>query len=283
VAGERFVAKGRQPISQGWRRLYDSPTDREDVDSKESDATAADDDVDPHSPIPPLQPGQVVRLAKTMTIEKKTKPPRRFTSASLVQAMTGIARYVSDPRIKALLRETDGIGTPATQANIIQTLFDRHYIVEQKRQIMSTPTARGLIRALPEVATQPDLTALWEATLRKVQDGQAPLEGFLHAVRGQLGELVERGKTAGELNLPNAETRPCRAPGCSGQLQKRTGKNGAFWACSRYPDCRQTASVESTTAGMRRGARKGFRAGLASGKGRSRRKHQLRTNSEGIP
>jgi DNA topoisomerase-3 len=278
VAGERFVAKGRQPISQGWRRLYDSPTDREDVDSKEGDGTPPDDDVDPHSPIPPLQSGQGVRLAKTRTIEKNTKPPRRFTSASLVQAMTGIARYVSDPKIKALLRGTDGIGTPATQANIIQTLFDRHYIEEQKRQIVSTPTARALIRALPDVATQPDMTALWEATLRKVQDRQAPLEGFLNAVQTKIAELVARAKSGGPLNLPGAETRPCRAPGCTGVLRKRTGRTGEFWACSRYPDCRETASAESSPIGPRNGSGGGSRAGQHT-RNRRRRKDRYESTS----
>ena len=76
VAGERFIAKGRQPIAPGWRRLYDSPADREDADGKDPDAPPRDDDVDPHSPIPPLKPGQVLRIAKTRTVEKKTKPPR---------------------------------------------------------------------------------------------------------------------------------------------------------------------------------------------------------------
>jgi len=272
------VAKGRQPISQGWRRLYDSPTEREHIDAKDVDAPPPDDDVDPHSPIPPLQSGQGVRLAKTRTIEKKTKPPRRFTSASLVQAMTGIARYVSDPKIKALLRETDGIGTPATQANIIQTLFDRHYIEEQKRQIVSTPTARALIRALPDVATQPDMTALWEATLRKVQDRQAPLEGFLNAVQTKLAELVARAKSGGPLNLPGAETRPCRAPGCTGVLRKRTGRTGEFWACSRYPDCRETASAESSPIGPRSGAGGVSRAGQRT-RNRRRRKDRYESTS----
>src|SRR5450755_2575154 len=140
-----------------------------------------------------------------------------------------------------------------------ETLFDRHYIEEQKRQIVSTPTARALIRALPDVATQPDMTALWETTLRKVQDRQAPLDGFLNSVQSKLAELVIRAKSAGPLNLPGAETRPCRAPGCTGSLRKRTGKNGAFWACSRYPDCRQTASTESSAcgSGRRGGTRKG--------------------------
>lgn len=244
VAGERFLAKGRQPIAPGWRRLYESVSDGERDDGRDPDAPATDDEADGHSPIPPLQTGQVLRVAKACTVEKKTKPPRRFTAASLVQAMTGIARYVSDARIKALLRETDGIGTPATQAAIIQRLFDRKYIEERKRLVYSTPTGRALIRALPPVATQPDMTALWESTLRKVQEGQAPLDGFLQAVCGQLGELVARAKSSGPLNLPGAETRPCRAPGCTGSLRKRSGKNGAFWACSSYPKCTFTEDVE---------------------------------------
>ena len=248
VAGERFVAKGRQPIALGWRRLYETPSDRRRGDDEGSRCARQRTTTSTRtSPIPPLQTGQVLRIAKARTLEKKTKPPRRFTAASLVQAMTGIARYVSDPRIKALLRETDGIGTPATQAAIIQRLFDRKYIEEKKRQIYSTPTARALIRALPDVATQPDMTALWESTLRKVQEGQAPLDGFLHAVRAQLGELVARAKSAGPLNLPGGETRPCRAPGCTGTLRKRAGKNGTFWACRKYPDCKFTEDAEKRT------------------------------------
>ena len=243
VAGERFVAKGRQPLAPGWRSLYASSSE-DASDEHNPDAPISDYDIDPHSPIPPLHVGQVLRIAKAQTLEKKTKPPRRFTAATLVQAMTGIARYVSDPRIKALLRETDGIGTPATQAAIIQRLFDRKYIEERKRLVYSTPTGRALIQALPAVATQPDMTALWESTLRKVQEGQAPLDGFLHAVRAQLHELVARAKRAGPLVLPGVETRPCRAPGCTGSLRKRAGKNGAFWACSNYPVCTFTQDAE---------------------------------------
>jgi DNA topoisomerase-3 len=171
--------------------------------------------------------------------------------------MTGIAKYVSNPQIKAILRETDGIGTPATQASIIQRLFDRHFIEEQKRQIISTPTARSLIAALPDVATQPDMTALWEASLRKISEGQAPLDTFLEAVRRQLGELVARAKSAGAaaLRLPAVETRPCRAPGCAGALRKRISKSGPFWACSRYPDCKFTENAGSSAQPKARGRR----------------------------
>lgn len=204
IAGERFDAKGRQPISVGWRRILEPSSARNDLPSKNG-GSPADDEVDPESPLPPLQRGQEVRVARTRTVGKKTKPPRRFTSASLVQAMTGTWRHVSNPHVRQLPRETDGIGTPATQASIIQTLFDRACIGEQERQIVLTPTVRALIRALPDVATQPNMTALWEATLRKIQDDQAPLHGFLEAVRGQLGELVECARSAGAIQLPGAE------------------------------------------------------------------------------
>jgi DNA topoisomerase-3 len=165
VAGQRFTAKGRQPIAVGWKRLLDPSAERGDQ-AGQDDGPSNEDDVNPEAPLPPLQPGQAIRIAKTLTVAKKTKPPRRFTAAALVQAMTGIAKYVSNPQIKALLRETDGIGTPATQASIIQTLFERRFIEEQKKQIVSTATARSLIAALPDVATQPDMTALWEARAR---------------------------------------------------------------------------------------------------------------------
>jgi Bacterial conjugation TrbI-like protein/DNA topoisomerase len=213
----------------------------------------------------------VIRIAKTRTMAKKTKPPKRFTAAGLVQAMTGIARYVSNPQIKALLRETDGIGTPATQASIIQTLFERHFIEEQKRQIVSTGTGRALIRALPAVAMQPDMTARWEASLRKISEGQAPLEGFLDAVRRQLGELVERARRVGAIQLPGIETRPCTAPGCAGVLRVRVGKAGRFWACSCYPDCTHTEHAQSNGGGVRGDAGKGSR-GPRRNRNRQRRR-----------
>jgi len=160
--------------------------------------------------------------------------------------MTGIARFVSNPEIKRLLRETDGIGTPATQAAIIQTLFDRNYVQEKGREIVSTATGRALIRALPSAATLPDMTALWEAALRKVQEGRAPLDQFLAAVTSQLTELVRAARLGGPLRLPEAETRPCPKAGCTGPLRKRAGRNGGYWECSRYPACGYTTDIASS-------------------------------------
>src|SRR4029077_11229607 len=110
---------------------------------------------------------------------------------------------------------------------------------------------RALIRALPDTATRPEMTALWEATLRRIQDGTAPLGGLLDAVIRPLRLLVERGKSAGALVLPGTEGRPCPSPGCGGTLRQRDGKRGLLWGCSRYPACTDAAAVALITPSRR--------------------------------
>jgi DNA topoisomerase-3 len=168
--------------------------------------------------------------------------------------MTNIAKYVADPKIRQILRETDGIGTPATQASIIQTLFDRKYVDKKGRQVVSTSTGRALVHALPAAATTPDLTAIWESAMRRIHDGEMPLDAFIQGVVRQLGQLVTSGKALGRLAMPGAS--PCPAPGCSGFLRQRKGQHGPFWSCTRYPDCKHTAPVSGAQGSQRRNRRR---------------------------
>ena len=246
VSDELFIAKGRQLVSPGWLRVFPAAAT---ADDNPRDGESA---VDEAGAIPPLEKGQSLRVARAQTLHKKTSPPRRFTAASLIEAMTGIARFVTNPQIKQLLRDTDGIGTPATQAAIIQRLFDRGFIAEKKRQVTSTTTGRALVQALPEAATQPDMTALWEAALRKINDGSAPMQAFLTAVRDQLRDLVANARASGCIQMSGVETRPCPR-GCGGHLRRRRGKRGPFLACSNYPACRLTEDI-SAPAGRKRAA-----------------------------
>jgi DNA topoisomerase III len=250
VARERFRASGRQTLADGWRRVVAPLRDAEarcdcDVEDAESGQS-----------LPMLDDGERVTCADVAISEKQTRPPKRFTDATLIEAMTGISRYVADPKIKQLLRETDGIGTPATQADIIATLFERRFIEKRGRQIVSTPIGRALVSILPDVATRPDMTALWEAAMRRIADGQLPLKAFLETVTAQLRQLVERGRSLGSLTVPGA--RACTAPGCTGFLRRRQGPRGSFWSCTRYPECKQTAVVETTDrVGRKRGRHRG--------------------------
>jgi len=88
-------------------------------------------------------------------LEKTTQPPTPFTDATLLSAMTGIARFVQDAALRRTLRETDGLGTEATRAAIIQTLFNRGFLFRDKRAIHATDKGWTLIEGLPENATTP--------------------------------------------------------------------------------------------------------------------------------
>jgi DNA topoisomerase-3 len=235
VGGERFGASGRQSIAEGWRRVISSAAADDDA------AESAADDAASKLTLPLLQEREEVQVPRVDVAEKKTTPPKRFTDATLVQAMTGIARFVTDPKIKKLLRETDGIGTPATQAAIIQTLYDRDFIAKKGRQIISTSVGRALIQILPSVATTPDMTALWEAAMQRIAAGAMPLDAFVDGVLRQLTELIARGRARGPLVVPGA--RSCPAPGCTGFMRRRSGSQGQFWACTRYPECAFTQPV----------------------------------------
>ena len=195
IEGECFRAAGRQTVAEGWRALIPRVEADEDRRAPEDEETS--------DPPPLLREGEEIACTDVTIAAQQTVAPKRFTEASLIQAMTGIARYVQDPKIKQVLRETDGIGTPATQAAIIQTLFDRSFIERRRRQVVSTPIGRALIEVLPEVATRPDLTALWEAAMRRIADGQLPLSQFLAGVLAQLRKLILSGRTKGDLVIPS--------------------------------------------------------------------------------
>jgi len=156
---------------------------------------------------------------------------------------------VSDQKIREILRATDGIGTPATQAAIIETLYERAFIAKDGRHLVSTPIGRALVQILPPIATTPDMTALWEAAMKKIASGHMPLDAFLDGVLRQLTDLIASGRGKGPLVVPGA--RPCAAPGCQGFLRVRRSGQREFLACTRFPDCKVTAAAAGERAGGR--------------------------------
>ncbi len=201
IAREPFVAHGRRELARGWKAFEDSAKPNLEDEATEEEPA-------PDAPLPPLAVGERVACASARLKDRCTKPPQAFTDASLIQAMCNVAKLVTDPVARKILQDTDGIGTPATRASIIETLFDRRYVERRKKLIRSTPVGRALVDALPSVATTPDLTAVWEAGMRQINDRQLPIDRFLGAVTGQIGALVTRGKAAGALPLPSAPPTP---------------------------------------------------------------------------
>ena len=217
VAGETFTVTGRQVLAAGWKALWiDAPTgdtsERDQAEKSERDAAP---------PLPSLAQGDPVTAVDVAVGDKKTRPPKPFTDSSLIAAMCAVAKFVSSPHTKKILPETDGIGTPATRAAIIETLFERGYVTRDKRTILSTETGRALIGCLPEVATTPDMTAVWEAAMRAITDGSHSLDAFLTRIGAELGALVAQGRALGRITVPPRPvpsapraraTRPARRP-----------------------------------------------------------------------
>jgi DNA topoisomerase-3 len=199
VAGERFEASGRQTTTLGWKALYADP-------ETEGAPIPAEAEIDRErervAPPPRLTPGARVTVDVAAVLAKRTSPPKPFTDASLIAAMVSVAKFVQSPDVKKILTEADGIGTPATRAAIIETLFDRKYVERVGRTIVSTETGRALVRSLPEVATTPDMTAVWETAMRAITEGTQTSSAFLDRVGAQLEKLVGEGRALGRIAVP---------------------------------------------------------------------------------
>lgn len=171
IAGGLFRAQQRLTQTLGWKQLW--PPLKE-----------------PKATLPVLQQGQLLWSGEPMLEEKATQPPAYFNDASFLSALTGIARFVQDPELKAILRDTDGLGTEATRASMIELLFKRRYAERQGKVIRPTELGRRVIAALPDAVTTPDLTARWERQLSDISERRVSYEQFMQPLVQQLQQVL---------------------------------------------------------------------------------------------
>ena len=176
IAGGLFKTTAKQDVSLGFKALM-GKTELKDEQT-----------------LPPLEKGQQLHCYEAQLVDKMTSPPAHFTDATLLSAMTGISRYVKDSEIKKILKETDGLGTEATRAGIIELLFKRRFLKRQGKSIIATETGQALISALPLALASPDLTAKWEASLSNIAEQQMSYQQFLTPLLDELQQLVEQAK-----------------------------------------------------------------------------------------
>ena len=230
---QTLVATGKQVVVKGWRLVLAEPQADEDGDD------AARSQV-----LPPLREGLACQVAEAEIKALKTMPPKPYTQGELVKSMKGIARFVTDPRLKQKLKDTTGIGTEATRANIISVLIARGYIVKKGRSIRASDAAFTLIDAVPAAIADPGTTAVWEQALDMIEAGQLTLDVFLSKQATWISQLIAQyGSMSLSIKLPHGPA----CPQCGAPTRQRTGKSGPFWSCSRYPDCKGTLPVESGT------------------------------------
>lgn len=180
IAGGLFIAKQKDVVSDGWKALF--PV-------KMASAKNGDDEFSAKR-LPDVINGEAVYCLHADLVIKQTTAPKHFSDASLLAAMTGIARYICDPTIKKVLRETDGLGTEATRAGIIELLFKRQFIERKGKEIKSTLVGRQLISALPSQMTIPDMTAHWESQLEGICKKEMKYGDFIEPLTQNLHKLV---------------------------------------------------------------------------------------------
>ena len=136
--------------------------------------------------------GILLYCDKGEVVEKHTSPPAYFTDATLLAAMTGISRYVTDPQVKKILKDTDGLGTEATRAEFIELLFRRRILQREGKSVKATETGQALINVLPQGLASPDLTAKWESSLSNIADNTMSYQQFLQPLLTDLNAFVEQ-------------------------------------------------------------------------------------------
>lgn len=198
IAGGDFKATAKQILDWGWKALYRSS--KESADKNEGS--------EPESLLPNLSAKQLLDCVKGQLLEKMTQPPKPFTDATLLSAMTGISRYVEDPEIRKVLKETDGLGTEATRAGILELLFKRQFLSRQGKAIRSTETGRALIYSLPDSASKPDMTAQWEASLDAISTQTLSYKAFMEPLNTTLGEMINQAKVLDTSLLKNIKQKP---------------------------------------------------------------------------
>ena len=244
IDGEIFTASGRQVLNEGWKYIEKDLQDKDDENDNDEEINSA--------PLPQTSEGESGSCSDINMLEKKTKAPARFSEASLLKAMNEVYRYVLDPEIKKILKDTDGIGTAATQAGIIKELIDSGMFIKKGKNLISSSAARCLIHALPENITLPDLTAVWETYFRKIKNAQMSIEEVINYIQDTIRDIISSAQPITVQGSDNTKSKKpdskksskkssVKCPRCGAPMFLRNGKNGSFWGCSNYPECRITA------------------------------------------
>ena len=181
IGSDLFAARGRSCLDPGWRA----------IDPPKSDRKKKDEVV-----LPPVDTGDAAQQRGSELKEGQTKPPKRFTEATLLGAMERAGESLDDAELKRAMKR-NGLGTPATRASIIETLLSRGYVERNRRQLLPTAQGRALLSVLPVPALRsPGLTGSWEARLVAMSEGEESRDAFMEDIRRFTAEMVEAMKAA---------------------------------------------------------------------------------------
>jgi DNA topoisomerase III len=267
-----FRSRGRVLIVPGWRGVYGEAADAD---------RGTDDDEGREQALPRLEDGERVQTREIRSLAKETKPPRRYTEASLLAAMETAGKLVDDDELRDAMKDS-GIGTPATRAAIIERLIAVGYVERDGRALVCTEKGLNVVRLLGEhPLTSPGLTGEWEHRLARIEHGEESREAFMGDIvafaESTVGELDSKLK---DVRIPRANLGPCPVcgrdivenrkgyscwsredPGCGFVIWK--SKAGKQLPASVARELIATGRTEKPVTGFKGRSGRSFRARLA--------------------
>ena len=253
-----FQTNGKVMVKPGWLAVYGREAQEEDAN------------------LVAVAPGEVVRTESADLNALKTKPPARYSEATLLSAMEGAGKLIDDDELREAMQEK-GLGTPATRAAIIEGLILEKYIIRDGRELV--PTAKAfqlttLLRGLGvEDLTKPELTGNWEHQLSEMEKGRLSRERFMAEIAAMTERIVSKAKEYDRDTIPgDYATLKTPCPGCGGVVKENyrrftcTGADGAGEGCGfsigKIPGGRsfELPEVERFLAEKRIGPLEGFRS-----------------------
>ena len=244
-----FKASGKEILSQGWRAVYG----KDEITDSSAKNAAAD------KILPSFVKGETGPHKPTLT-EKMTVPPKHYTEASLLRAMETAGKLVDDEQLSAAMKE-NGIGRPSSRAGIIETLFKRHYIRREKKNLVATPTGIQLIDTIHDkLLTSVELTGIWEKKLREIEQDKYDAATFINELKAQVARIVSdvMHDSSGQLIVYGDDDKPrgkakksaekTTTKSASKSTTKSTRKTKTIKVGDVCPKCKQGHVIKGNTA-----------------------------------
>ena len=220
IGGESFYAKGKVVKSEGWKALYGKSLGDDEEEEAENKAQN----------LPDLKKGAKLPVLNLKVGTGKTRPPARYTEATLLTAMENPSKQISDKNLKAVIQTTSGLGTPATRADIIEKLFDNFSIERVGKEIHPTAKGKQLIKIVPSDLKSAELTAKWEQQLQNISRGTQDMKAFIGEMRKYASSLVKMVIASDAQYVHDNMTKE-KCPDCGKYLLEVNGKKGKMLIC----------------------------------------------------
>ncbi|WP_370621827.1 DNA topoisomerase [Bacillus sp. JCM 19034] len=246
-----FMTKGKEQLEEGWRRLFNGTNENvnKDVDQK----------------LPHINENEIGTVANLSINKGETQPPNRYTEGNLITLMKTAGKHIDNAQLEKVLAQTEGLGTEATRAGIINLLKARNYIQIKHNQVYATKKGMILIEALGEsILTSPSMTAKWEQRLSEISSGTASPQNFIGQVKLLSQKLVTDAKEQATKWSFDQNTLKQLAPNSVPATYKKISKTplgkcklcngtiidlGKFYGCSNYKLSNCTFSISKKILG----------------------------------